>query len=754
MSGRVRSRGMTMSEEMNVKKNFDTPQTCALTAIARKENFLQHLQDFLDTHKTEKWCVAAIDVEHFRLYNELYGTEQGNTLLNILASHLLDYQKTSGCPVGYWGNDDFFLCLPDDRVQQQDIVITLQTCVSPNHQDVTFFLALGLCPVSEHPEADAATLCNYAQIAVMNPDHSGSGIHRFAPAMLDSLKAQQQLLSELEHALDNHEFTFFLQPKCNSMTRAIVGMEALVRWNHPTRGCVPPAEFMPLLERTGLVTRLDQYIWESVCQTLQNWQANGSNLVPVSVNVSVVDIVNLDVPQIFSDLVEKYQLEPKLLLAEITETMLAENSSVVENAIQGLHRKGFVVMMDDFGSGYSSLNVLKDVQVDMLKMDMMFMFKAKYDGRAETIISSVIRMAKWLNIPVIAEGVDRAEQVEFLKSVGCDYIQGFYYSKPLPAADYEKLISDQEEQPVPENGASVNDLLWGKSGGLLAYIDSIDQPATIYECFPDSSVVMVCSNKAFSQKYGYGSSIYGKLNVKNCIDSECKEKFTSSVNKAIESKDRAECVLSMHEINGKKHWFKTHLRFVSETGVSSVLIAYFTDVTDMVLTDKRINEYKNYIQDEIDRKHKILIVSNNSDTCCQLEEILSQENTVFTAETIQAGKKLLLNEDIDLIYFDIQLISKDDEFPLDIDERRLPVIAITQAHSVLKGITKLKNRVSDFVMKPYIDELVRLRTNNLLTKNILAERNDLKKSSAISGGFFYLIKLSALLTKYTLSDII
>ena len=278
---------MTMSDKTIQNTTVGTVQPGALTAIARKEDFLQHLQDFLATHKTEKWCVAAIDVEHFRLYNELYGTEQGNTLLNTLASHLLDYQKTSGCPVGYWGNDDFFLCLPDDRVQQQDIVITLQTCVSPNHQDVTFFLALGLCPVSEHPEADAATLCNYAQIAVMNPDHSGSGIHRFAPAMLDSLKAQQQLLSELEHALDNHEFTFFLQPKCNSMTRAIVGMEALVRWNHPTRGCVQPSEFMPLLESTGLISRLDQYIWEAVCQTLQKWQASDSNLVPVSVNVSV-----------------------------------------------------------------------------------------------------------------------------------------------------------------------------------------------------------------------------------------------------------------------------------------------------------------------------------------------------------------------------------------------------------------------------------------------------------------------------------
>ena len=436
-----------MSEEMNVKKNFDTPQTCALTAIARKENFLQHLQDFLDTHKTEKWCVTAIDVEHFRLYNELYGTEQGNTLLNTLASHLLDYQKTSGCPVGYWGNDDFFLCLPDDRVQQQDIVITLQTCVSPNHQDVTFFLALGLCPVSEHPEADAAALCNYAQIAVMNPDHSGSGIHRFAPAMLDSLKAQQQLLSELEHALDNHEFTFFLQPKCNSMTRAIVGMEALVRWNHPTRGCVPPSEFMPLLESTGLVTQLDQYIWESVCKTLRKWQESGSNLVPVSVNVSVVDIVNLDVPQIFSDLVEKYQLEPKLLLAEITETMLAENTSLVENAIQGLHRKGFSVMMDDFGSGYSSLNMLKDTNVDAIKLDMKLIdMNQQNRSKGVQIVESVVDMAHRLNLPIIAEGVETPEQVSMLQAADCLYTQGYYFYKPMPVENAEALLAQPNSE--------------------------------------------------------------------------------------------------------------------------------------------------------------------------------------------------------------------------------------------------------------------------------------------------------------------
>ena len=252
----------------------------------------------------------------------------------------------------------------------------------------------------------------------------------------------QQLLQELEQGLDRREFTFFLQPKCNSMTRAIVGMEALVRWNHPTRGCVSPAEFMPLLESSGLVTRLDQYIWEAVCQTLHKWQENGSNLVPVSVNVSVADILTLDVPQIFSDLVEKYQLVPKLLVAEITETMVAENTAVVEAAIQGLHRKGFAVMMDDFGSGYSSLNMLKDTNVDAIKLDMKLLdMNPQNRSKGVQIIQSVVNMAHRLNLPIIAEGVETPEQVSMLQAADCVYNQGYYFFKPMPVENAEALLA-------------------------------------------------------------------------------------------------------------------------------------------------------------------------------------------------------------------------------------------------------------------------------------------------------------------------
>ena len=434
-----------MSEERKTKADAAAPASAALGRIDRKDAFLQALHTFLTAHQGTEWAVAAVDIQHFKLYNELYGTEKGDALLETVANCLLGYSRQTGYPVGYFGNDDFFLCLPDEKAEQTAVLATLQACMAAGRQDVTFFMVMGVCPVQANPGADAATLCNYAQIAGVTTD-SGY-LHRFEPTMLNELKEQQQLLGELEHALDNHEFCFFLQPKCNSITRAIVGMEALVRWNHPTRGCVPPAEFMPLLERTGLVTRLDQYIWESVCQTLQKWQESGSNLVPVSVNVSVQDILNLDVPQIFADLVEKYKLEPKLLLAEITETMVAEDTQMVESAIQGLHRKGFAVMMDDFGSGYSSLNMLKDTNVDAIKLDMKLIdMNQENRSKGVQIVESVVDMAHRLNLPIIAEGVETPEQVSMLQAADCLYSQGYYFFKPMPVENAEKLLADPTNQ--------------------------------------------------------------------------------------------------------------------------------------------------------------------------------------------------------------------------------------------------------------------------------------------------------------------
>ena len=263
-------------------------------------------------------------------------------------------------------------------------------------------------------------------------DEAGCNWEQYSPSMREKLKQRQQLLIEIERALQNKEFCFYLQPKCNSMTHAIVGMEALVRWNHPTRGIVSPGEFVPLMEETGLITRLDLYLWEEVCQMLQGWKARNENMVPISVNVSISDIAALDVAQVLWELVQKYQLEPKLLLVEITESMLAQNLKMVENTIAALHRKGFAVLMDDFGSGYSSLNMLRNTSVDAIKLDMQFIVRDSESSKGRQIVESVIEMARRLNLPIIAEGVETQEQVFMLQSMDCLYTQGYYFYKPMP----------------------------------------------------------------------------------------------------------------------------------------------------------------------------------------------------------------------------------------------------------------------------------------------------------------------------------
>ena len=289
---------------------------------------------------------------------------------------------------------------------------------------------------------DEANFKRYQEWSEQQKDHNETPLPEELAPMLDQLKQSQQLLSELERALQNEEFCFYLQPKCNSMTKAIVGMEALVRWNHPTRGIVPPGEFIPLMEETGLITRLDLYLWESVCKMLHRWKEEKRNLVPISVNMSIADITSLDAAEVFGSLMERYQLESRLLLVEITESVMAQNMSLVENTIKGLHRKGFSVVMDDFGSGYSSLNMLKDTSMDGIKMDLKFIdMDRSNEGKGKQIVESVINMAHRLNLPIIAEGVETQGQVHLLQAMDCLYTQGYYFYRPMPVKDAEELLA-------------------------------------------------------------------------------------------------------------------------------------------------------------------------------------------------------------------------------------------------------------------------------------------------------------------------
>lgn len=253
-------------------------------------------------------------------------------------------------------------------------------------------------------------------------------------------------LDDINQAFDNNEFCFYLQPKCNAETGAIVGAEALVRWNHPEYGLVSPGEFIPLLERESMVTRFDLFIWRSVCEMLSRWDGEGRNLVPVSVNVSMTDIEAIDVARVLGDLLDRFSIDARLLQVEITESAIAQNMDVVEETIRDLHARGIAVLMDDFGSAYSSLNMLKDINVDAIKLDMKFVdLNADNAAKGLKIIESVIDMAYQLRLSIIAEGAQTAEQVSKLRELGCMYIQGYYFYRPLTVGKMEDLLEHRPD---------------------------------------------------------------------------------------------------------------------------------------------------------------------------------------------------------------------------------------------------------------------------------------------------------------------
>lgn len=253
-------------------------------------------------------------------------------------------------------------------------------------------------------------------------------------------------LDDINQAFDNNEFCFYLQPKCNAETGAIVGAEALVRWNHPEYGLVSPGEFIPLLERESMVTRFDLFIWRSVCEMLSRWDEEGRNLVPVSVNVSMTDIEAIDVARVLGDLLDRFSIDARLLQVEITESAIAHNMDVVEETIRDLHARGIAVLMDDFGSAYSSLNMLKDINVDAIKLDMKFVdLNADNAAKGLKIIESVIDMAYQLRLSIIAEGAQTAEQVSKLRELGCMYIQGYYFYRPLTVGKMEDLLEHRPD---------------------------------------------------------------------------------------------------------------------------------------------------------------------------------------------------------------------------------------------------------------------------------------------------------------------
>jgi EAL domain-containing protein (putative c-di-GMP-specific phosphodiesterase class I) len=290
-------------------------------------------------------------------------------------------------------------------------------------------------------EDDSVTeMCDRAGMALSTiKDNLMEKIAVYEDSMYEKLLQEHQLSLDLPTAIENEQLKLYLQPQIN-LDGTVVGAEALVRWQHPTKGLLMPVEFVPTFEKNYMIVEMDRYVWEKSCQLLHRWAKEGREDIYISVNVSPRDFECIDVYDVLVGLVNKYNINLDQLKLEITETTIMENPMHQIQLIGRLRAAGFYVEMDDFGAGNSSIRMLKDIEIDAVKLDMRFLSKTAHTERASKILQSVIQLFREFDMAVIAEGVEKREQVDFLKSIGCDMFQGFFFSDPLTVEDFEKKM--------------------------------------------------------------------------------------------------------------------------------------------------------------------------------------------------------------------------------------------------------------------------------------------------------------------------
>ena len=448
----------------------------------------------------EKFAFVRFDIDRFKMINNFYGIKEGDKVLQSIARELERVSKAfEKFLYGRIENDIFAVCMPYKEENIELLSKALQINVRKLNKDYNIKVSCGVYVISDY-SMDVSEMYDRAFLAAKNcKGNFADNISYYDESMIENMRQEQYIINEVNKALEEEQFKVYLQPKINLVTARSYGAEALVRWKHPERGMISPGEFIPIYERNGIIGRLDQYMWRHVCMLLRKWIDEGKNPNPISVNVSRVNIYNPHLVDIFKNLVTEFKIPTHLLNLELTESAFMEDQDMVMQTMSKLHKLGFKIMMDDFGSGYSSLNVLKDMEIDYLKVDMKFLQQDnEFNGKGEKVLTSVIRMAKWLHLPSIVEGVETLEQVDFLKCIGCEYAQGYYYAKPMPVEEYEEFIAREEEMEAKnssdENSVIVGEL-WNTRSNVSLFYDMLEVPIAIYEYRKDRLELLRANNK-------------------------------------------------------------------------------------------------------------------------------------------------------------------------------------------------------------------------------------------------------------------
>lgn len=528
-----------------------------ITGVYNRDEFYRRADEMLSRNLEREFYIISVDLERFKLVNDLFGADEGDRLLKYIAK-LLQMSIPEDGICGKLSGDIFIALIPKDCREnlRQQIFGFLSNAIKDYPLNISLSLKYGIYRVKNR-SVPINVMCDRAKLAADSiKGKYDVDFAYYEESLRDVLLAEQQMINDMKTALRNKEFVVYFQPIFDLTTETMTSAEALVRWIHPQKGLIAPSQFIPLFEKNGFITDLDFYVWDYTCRAIREWIDNGYTVVPIAVNVSRMDICAPNLPDILMGIINKYALTPQNINLEITETAYTESPVQLIKAVHTLNELGFTIEMDDFGSGYSSLNMLSELPLDMLKIDMQFLHSHTNENRKGNILNFIISLAKWLGLTVIAEGIETHAHMMFLRSMGCNYGQGYYFSQPLPEAQFCNILRYGTHE-AKGNTTEFKDLvkleeIWNPLSPFNVVFNNCMGALAIYECVGEN-YKFIRGNDSFFETLGLCREKFSKIAYKiteyiyhedkfaflmqmdrakaGCADHECISRWYTSCNR-------------------------------------------------------------------------------------------------------------------------------------------------------------------------------------------------------------------------------
>ncbi|HBG1231270.1 TPA: EAL domain-containing protein [Clostridioides difficile] len=428
-------------KKSNEKEILSLAYEDKVTHIGNQNKFYRECSKYLLDKPSLNYIIVYFDINNFKMINDTFGYEFGDNLLITIAKALKE-ELTEG-EVYARLSSDYFAIFCDYKNGKNKLIRKIDSIRNNIESNLSIVFEISLCVgiyFVEEGEVDIQKAVNKANMARSVAKGKNINYAIYNEDVRNKLSEESMILDDIKIALVKNQFEVYYQPKFSLVTGEMIGSETLIRWNHPEHGFISPAVFIPIAEKSKLILKIGRFVFERVCNDLSEWKKQGKKIVPVSINLSRVELYQPDIVKFINKTIQMYNLSSDLIEIEITETVAINELNILKNVLNELRKYGFSISMDDFGTGYSSISCLRDMPIDILKLDKSFLNGIEHDERSRNIAKSIVSLAKSLDLVVIIEGVESKEQAELMKQFGCDLVQGFYFARPMPAKNFLDLL--------------------------------------------------------------------------------------------------------------------------------------------------------------------------------------------------------------------------------------------------------------------------------------------------------------------------